>query len=204
MKGKKGIELSINFVVIIVLSVVMLGFGLTLLYKSVGSAWQRVESIGGCDDSAVNDLLGSQRIAICPSTIEKAHRSKTYAAYIGVKSTGTARMCFKVTLRAESGVDPQGQEIPTAYMTNNRVIFTFEKDDENFLLQPNERKIMPVIAKIPSDTRPGTYYVGMNACSCPPTSSGTCDANDCRYTPPSPSTPTNLDCTVDSMTVKVV
>ncbi|MBI3051098.1 hypothetical protein HYY74_01435 [Candidatus Woesearchaeota archaeon] len=193
MKGKKGIELSINFVVIIVLSVVMLGFGLTLLYKSVGSAWQSVESIGGCDDSAVNDLLGSQRIAICPSTIEKAHRSKAYTAYVGVKNTGTAAMDFKVALRAESGVDPQGQKIPDSYMANNRVIFTFEKDDNNFPLQPNERKIMPVIAKIPSNTKPGTYYIGMNVCSCT-----SAFPDNCRYTL------TNPDCTVDSMTVKVV
>ena len=33
--GKKGIELSMNFFVIVVLSVVILGFGLKLLYDMI-------------------------------------------------------------------------------------------------------------------------------------------------------------------------
>ena len=65
MRGKKGIELSMNFIVILIISIVLFGFGLRFIYKLVNTTQDFGDMTFDQFDQAVGDLICQNADKVC-------------------------------------------------------------------------------------------------------------------------------------------
>ncbi len=175
MQKKKGIELSINFFVIIVLSVVIFGIGIKLLYdmcSKVGCFSEPDLIDSSCSDKNMDMLLADSRVAVCPSdmTIPKA-RTGTFK--IGILNP-EAETKFRVNLKVSAGTEKNGADI----ISLPAFIFT---QMSAYDIKTNKDKKALVKISVPSNAPSGTYSVDVKVCS---GSSNAPDEAECDLTDP--------------------
>lgn len=157
-RGKKGIELSMNFFVVVVLSVVILGFGLKLLYDMIAKANVVADRVGGCTEQSIDAMLAESRVAVCPSeaTIGRGRSGKLL---IGILNTDVPDR-FAVSVSAAAAVDNNDNTIASAPLSDFR--FTYKSD---YAIPQNTDRKLAVIAAVPKNAPKGTYIVDVLVCS---------------------------------------
>ncbi len=155
-RGKKGIELSVNFFVIVVLSVVILGFGLKLLYDVIAKTEPLFPQ--ECTDQRIDVMLASSRVAVCPSAATIA-RGKSGSFLIGILNTDVPAQ-FLVSISAAGAVDRNDNLIISAPLNDFK--FTYKKD---YIIPQNTDKKLAVIAAVPKSAPKGTYIIDVLVCS---------------------------------------
>ncbi len=160
MARKKGIELSMNFFVVTVLSVVIFGFGMKLLYD-MWKATDKVMPSGGCTDTELDGLLANNRVSVCPSEAKIA-RGKTGGFKIGFLNTESGAK-FRVAVKASSGVKRNGDAVDSS--TLDGFAFTYIRTYDS-VLQNADKKI-PLEIKVPSNAPAGKYAINVKVCSNP-------------------------------------
>ena len=167
-RGKKGIELSVNFFVVMVLSVVILGFGLKLLYDMLAKANNVVDNnpaFGSCTDQQIDSMLAGSRVVVCPSGLQ-IPRAKSGTFMTGIMnsdvpdSNSPASDKFLVSVTAAAGVGRDGSIISDA----NLLGFKFGYMPK-YVIKPNTNKKLIVSATVPSNALSGTYAVDVLVCS---------------------------------------
>ncbi len=153
MANKKGIELSINFVVIMILSIIMLGLGVMMVTKFMNAA----SPIEQCPKSELDRLLARDRVVACPSSGE-LYPGKEGTFTVGIKNTEDPRN-FRVNVQAVAGVDRQGSSI-----SHDNFEFTYETE---FVLNKNaDPKLFGLIIKVPPTASKGAEYaINVRVCS---------------------------------------
>ncbi|TKJ40227.1 hypothetical protein CEE37_07840 [candidate division LCP-89 bacterium B3_LCP] len=149
---KKGIELSINFLVIIIISLIVFGFGARFIYQ-----------------------LGSEAVKLQSMTVEELDRK------IGILACeGSERVCFgfdrKIIKRGKLGVfglriinilDNQDFDVlvsrptPSGYTKKGEDIVSdnliVKPESRSVYIQKNEEKDLAIGVEVPKDARAGIY-----------------------------------------------
>ena len=154
MMRKKGMELSINFIVILIISIVVFGFGIKIL----SGIFEGAENMEDITQKKINAHLinimcdSSERICVAPATIEVRPHDSGYFT-IGILNTYDDETTFYIGVEQSSN-----DEIPTIYEDYWLLGEDFVK------INPNEQKKVGLGVLVPGGTKKGTYVLNVYVC----------------------------------------
>lgn len=185
MRNKRGIELTINFIVILVLSLVVFGFGLKMLYDIMGQSQQLTDLSFEDLDRQLGEFACQPGEKVCIYPREKTLRQKEYGVLgVNVINNGNNPMSFKVVVYPDNTVSENnydlgsnnyvkklgftenaGIQVPLlldhngcnqdCQSTNTKLHLLYLNNQ--YTLQPRESKKIAIGIEVPGGAVPGTY-----------------------------------------------
>ncbi len=150
--NKKAFELSINFIVLLILSIVIFGFGIKFVYDLMHQAGEIRDITEDEINAQLENILcdSSERICIGTSTRE-IRPNKMGVFTVGILNTGDeSEFYVDVEESASEGI----LQIEEKYwMLKNKVT-----------IKPNEQKKVGIGVRVPGGTDKGTYVLNVYVC----------------------------------------
>ena len=152
--NKKAFELSINFIVILIISIVIFGFGIKFVYELMNQA-NEIGNITQKDiDAQLESILCDSSERICIGTTTREIRPNKLGVFtVGILNTDdtTSSSDFHIEV-SESVINPASQ-IGECWMLKNDV-----------KIRSNEQKKVGIGVRVPSGTDKGTYVLTVRVC----------------------------------------
>lgn len=154
---KKGIELSINFLVTIVIALTIFGFGVKFIYNLASEATE-LESLTTSElDKRIGDLLCESTDKICIGKDKKIIRKGDFDIF-GIKLINIRDVTnFKITIKRPN---------PSGYTPSNNPIFGDElkwnPESRTERLEREEERELGLGISIPKTAISGTYIFDVN------------------------------------------
>ena len=162
-RRRGSIELSVNFLVVIIISIILLGVGITLMTKFVIISDDLRENVGEQEQELLKAALSAgSRVALVPS-IRDAERGGYADFDLGISNELGQSQSFIVKLDNDT-------RTPSTIKTN-----LYEKGPH--VIKNNEQDFVPIRLKIPKETPHGTYLFYLYVCN-------TTNVNDCTLAYP--------------------
>jgi hypothetical protein len=150
LKNKKGIEIAINFIVMLVLAIAVFIGGLIFAAKFFGHAEKVKASLDSQTEKQIEKLLDSGSLVVLPISTKEIFRNNfdTFGVGVLAKYRGTYRLRVVAYKEAWSGKTPIVANAGS-WVTNPEQDKTTEKKNEKlkFLIGVN----------VPRDAEKGTY-----------------------------------------------
>ncbi len=165
-KGKKGaIGLSINFIVIVVISLVILGLGIAFLYQLVGGAKETKAILDSKTQSQLERLLVDEgkKVAL-PSHSASVYPGDFKSFAIGVLNIDETDFgkTFNLDVKLSKAFDSSDKEISNSG-ADSWLIF----DKGPYTIEENDNKIIPIGINVPKTAKKGTYIFNAEVkCTC--------------------------------------
>ena len=152
MLNKKAIELSLNFMVILIISIVIFGFGIKFIQKLSSQATELQDITIGELDERIGNLVceGSDRVCI---GIDRIIIKRTKFDVFGLKIINildTQNFDITVTRPAPSGYTKNKQPIQSDSLIWN-------PKSRSIFIEKNEEKNLGIGVQVPANSAPGTY-----------------------------------------------
>ncbi len=152
--NKKAFELSINFIVILIISIVVFGFGIKFAYDIMHQADELSKiTIKDIDDHLENIMCDSSE-RICLGISRRELRPNKVGFFtVGILNTHNERMDFYVDVKESDseGIPQIGKKY---WMLKKEVT-----------IEPNEQKKVGIAVQVPGGTKKGTYILNVYICS---------------------------------------
>ena len=156
MLNKKAIELSLNFLVILIISIIIFGFGIRFISKLSSTATDLQDLTIGELDQRIGNLIceGSDRVCV---GIDRKTIKRTKFDVFGLKivnildSQNFDVIVSRPTPPSPSGYTKNKQEIPT-----DNLIWS-PRIRPSVFIEKNEEKVLGIGVQVPADAVPGTY-----------------------------------------------
>jgi len=155
MNSKKGIALSINFLVIIIISLVIFGSGIVFLSKLMGGAEDIKTKLDSKTESQLERLLldAGKKVALPKHTVY-TEPGKVVSFGIGIlnidKKFGTK---FKVSVKLSTASDKQEKVMTVLPDVSSWLLF----NPGPYIIKENEHKTVPIGISVPKTAAKGTY-----------------------------------------------
>ena len=152
--NKKAFELSINFIVILIISIVIFGFGIKFAYDIMHQADELSKMTQKDIDAHLENMLCDSSERICIGTTTKEIRPNKVGFFtVGILNTYDDGKDFYIDVReSDTGVvSPIGE---TYWMLKNEIT-----------IKPNEQKKVGIAVQVPGGTDKGTYVLNVYVCS---------------------------------------
>ncbi len=150
--NKRGFELSLNFLVTLLIAIVIFGFGVKFVYQLSSQAIELKDITSKELDARVADLLCTSSQKICIGTDKKSiQKGKVDVFGIKILNVGDKQnFVIRVTRPAPSGYTLQNQPIAVDELKwkHNDEIQTFER---------NEERKFGIGIEVPKTAGSGTY-----------------------------------------------
>lgn len=156
-KNKKGIELSINFLVVIILSIVMLGMGVMLIRNFYDSSMQTVKTISEKEEIQINSMLNRGEKVAMPINIKTIPRGELNVFGLGIFNVLERGEDFELEIVNQVGVDSNNEEIEEFEDTGKDKHVKVIMETEEFYLEPNEHRIVNMFIQVGKRAEKGTY-----------------------------------------------
>ncbi|MBI2669327.1 hypothetical protein HYX14_05795 [Candidatus Woesearchaeota archaeon] len=153
MDRKGSIELSINTLVIIIISLVILGSGVAFLYQLGGGATDIKTKLDQQTQEELERLLVDQgkQVAL-PLHVADVSRGESHAFGLGILNIGGKGDQFRIKVTPSKAADEQGNEIKGvdagAWLLYN---------EEPMTILKNEHRKESILVSVPQDARRGMY-----------------------------------------------
>ncbi|MFH1591285.1 MAG: hypothetical protein ABIC95_05155 [archaeon] len=161
---KRGVQLSINFIVILILSLAVLSAGLLFANKLLGSAMDIKTDLDASTRSEIESMLVEGTRVGIPFKSLKVARGKSQIFGLGILNVETENT-FKVTVTFDSGFKPDNSPIctaagpgcpplvlPTDGSSDWQVLYSTDHE-----VPTNEKRPIPLYFKPPKNAPLGTY-----------------------------------------------
>ena len=149
IKSKKAIELSLTFLVTIILAVVVMAFGVRFLYSLASEATELDRTSTEQLDKRFAEISCVSNDKVCIGIIRKVMRKgKTDAFGLKIINIDAASE-FKVEVSPSKAFDKQNNEI-----ANN---INFKYNNNQMTIEKNEEKSLGIGFEVPKDAVSGTY-----------------------------------------------
>lgn len=200
MRRKKGIELSINVLIVVILSIAILVMGIVFFNKFLTGA-EKIRK--GYDQRTAEELenllVQGEKVAI-PFPKQDARKGDTVIFGLGIYNSMKDEPSyeFRVNVQCSTAFKEKTEhsEYCTSYFSGGDNIVYNQND---LTIKNNERHKMPIAITFPKNVEEGTYI--FNVCVCYGAAAGTCQGSDtCKK---DPDFPTNLHDPVHKMYVTV-
>ena len=152
MSDRKGIELSLNFIIILVLSIIIFGFGIRFISKLSAQATELQEITTSELDERIGNLVceGSERVCI---GIDRKTIRRTKFDVFGMKLINILEgQNFDIIVSRPS---------PSGYTKNKQPIdadgLIWNPKARSVLIDKNEEKILGIGVQVPANAVSGTY-----------------------------------------------
>ena len=150
--NKKAFELSINFIVLLILSIVIFGFGIKFVYDLMHQAGELSNMTQKQIDAQIENILCDSSERICIGTSTKEIRPNKVGVFtIGILNIGDGADFYIDVEESDSGGIPYTGE--TYWMLKNEVT-----------IKPNEQKKVGIAVQVPGGTPKGTYVLNVYVC----------------------------------------
>lgn len=163
MKNKKGIELAINTLVIMILGLVILIAGTSIFFKAYNKTVEMSEEVDSQTQKRLADLLNDGSSVVVPITSKEAERGKRVDFNLGVNNELLRDATFKVEVEY---MDSTGNDVLDKQNCD------WENEDwgkcgpfyikELFELRNNEQKFLPIGIIVPKEASKGQYIFGLD------------------------------------------
>lgn len=162
MRGRKGIEMSVNFIVAFILAIVLFGMGIIIARMIMGGGTELTEETYRQFDQQVGELICSRGESICISVNNKAiKKDKVDVFPITVKNDLPEKLEFKMKVELARAFKNDNSEIPPDLWN-----ISWMPDEQDFTLGPGESNTLPVLVKPEKWAYPGKYsfsvYISYN------------------------------------------
>jgi hypothetical protein len=153
MKNKKGIEISINFLVIIIVSIVVFVMGLFLINKIMGFVGDTAEGIDEDTRKEIERLVGPDEVVSIPYHKKSVRVGDEAYFGIGIYSKLNGEKTFNVNVSFDAAYLENNTQIGNnkQYMNNNWNPF-FKGPGRNYSLIRNDKEIVDVKLIVDSNT----------------------------------------------------
>jgi hypothetical protein len=160
MKNKKAIQLSINFLVTLIIAIVLFTMGIKFAYDLL-SKGEELEKMSQDDlDARIEQLFCSSNELFCISTSTKTiQRGKSHIFGITVHNVKQNRK-FKLKIAPSRAFDKNDNMIPFSE-ADARGMDPLPKQKE-FSLEPNQDEKTGVRIGVPKDASKGTYIYNVD------------------------------------------
>lgn len=158
MNKKGAIGLSINVLVIIIISLVVLGLGISMLYGFIGGAKKIKGQLDSRTDSELERLLTDQgqQVAL-PLHTTSIFRGDSHVFGLGILNINSETTTSDFTIEVElSRAIVENEEITTENLAERSVEWIVF-NDEKITLAENEHKKEPILIEIPTDAPQAEY-----------------------------------------------
>ena len=154
---KKGVELSINFIVIIVISIIVFFFGARFIYKLASEATEIQQLTADELDERIGSLLceGSQKVCL---GIDRKLIKRGELGIFGLKiiNIGLSQN-FEIKVSESGAYTKKGAQI-----ANN--LLYLPKDPRTVYIQRNDDAQIGIGIEVPKNTQAGTYIFNAVVC----------------------------------------
>ncbi len=184
MMHKRGFEMSIGLIVLLILSIIIFSFSIYLLFKWFGSAEElKAEIDKSTHDQIINALKSGNQLVAIPLAIQDVKRGNFVTFGVGVRNVVSEKQ-FSMSTTFSGAYLPNGNVIcrageSCATYIEEHWLGSFATTP-TFSLKKNEEKIIKLLVK--SDLNVDTSIM---------TSKGDYTFNVCVYETPMPSGPCN-------------
>ena len=172
MQNKKAaIELSINFFVILIISLVVFGSGISLFWKIYQSGEEELGKVSRTvEQRIIRQLHGGEKVSVVPRTVE-LERDDQYIVGIGIKNLLADEKVFKIFSQRGLFVKDElicsftpdvGEEDCTA--EHNIPPLILLGGNSEIRIEPNKQEITNIMIKADKKARSGEYVI--NICVC--------------------------------------
>ncbi|MBU1622891.1 MAG: hypothetical protein KJ597_04940 [Nanoarchaeota archaeon] len=162
MNKKAAIGLSMNVLVIFILSIVILAGGITLLYKFIGGAEEQQEILDQRTQQELERLLIDQgkRVAL-PFQTATLSRGDSHLFGIGILNIAESAD-FQVTIELAKAIDDTETEMEAdPDIVNQWMLF----NDESFQIEQNQHVKELISVKVPTTAPNGQYIFNVRVMS---------------------------------------
>lgn len=200
---KRGFELSINFLIVVILSIALLFMGVIFFNKILKGATDIKESYDQRTEEELEALmLQGERVAI-PFVKKETRKGGKVIFGLGIYNTkdDATSYNFRVDIQCSTAfVGTEPKNYCDSYFSggDNIIYYTKDPNTDDITIKNNERHKMPIAITFPTNAEVATYV--FNVCVChgeTESDPGDCD-NTCKDT-----FPTNLYDSVHKMYVTV-
>ncbi len=145
MNRKAAIELSMNFLVVIIISLAILAGGISLLYKFIASGKNIIIGIDDQTRIQIEQLLDDGSVVALPYAAKTLKRGEDFVFGLGVLNI---RDGGKLTFSVEVEQDKESKQL-------NEIVPLF--DSTPFDLEKNQQHTQGILISVPKDAPSGTY-----------------------------------------------
>lgn len=158
--SKKGaMELSMNTIVIVIISLVILGSGITLLYKFIGGAEDIKSKLDERTDDELERLLVDQgkQVAL-PLHIANVERGDSHVFGIGILNTDDNLETFHLEVSLSKVINLQEEDITTSDEVQKEAPETWLLyNDQEFNIKESQHYKEEIVVNIPEEALTGQY-----------------------------------------------
>ena len=154
MHSKKSIELSLNFIIVIIISITIFGFGVLFISRLSSSATDLTKLTTSQLDEQISNIAcgGYERVCISPE--KKEIQREKFGVFgiklFNIKSTEN----FEISIIPSTALNKNGLPI-----TNS---LTIKPHSRQVDIKQNEEKIVGIGIGVPSNAPSGTYTFDVN------------------------------------------
>ena len=154
---KAAIELSINMLVMIIISIVILAAGIVLLYKFIGGAEDIKAQLDTRTDNELEQLLVDQgkQVAL-PLHTATLTRGSNHVFGIGILNIAVDNDKFLLHVELAKVVDEQGTDV-TNTVNKNEIKTWLLYDSDILTVKENEHRKESILVSIPNTALKGQY-----------------------------------------------
>lgn len=161
---KKGIELSINLLVILIISIVLFGFGMIFVKKIFNLTTEKHDEITEITKNQIESMLDSGEKIAMPETTLKLRKGDSGVFGIGVLNTDTdpnpIYKNFYIKIAPGNAYKADGTQTSNSITPNDIVI----RKGNPYVIEVNKKEVYSVIVKVPTGATPGTHILNVYVC----------------------------------------
>ncbi|MFP4524220.1 MAG: hypothetical protein ACLFO2_02835 [Candidatus Woesearchaeota archaeon] len=159
--SRKGFQLSVNMLVVIILGIVLLGMGITLVTKMVGQGQEYTEKV---DRQLMDQLRKSQfsdgRLVAVLSSQQRASAGEFVEFLVGFRNNEDQSRDFEVVVEFNEDSSPVNLDSDEADAASDALRYLSEGEE----LAPNEDSFMWVGVAVPGGLPAGDYFYDVYVC----------------------------------------
>jgi len=156
---KRAFELSIGFIVMLILTIIVFSFGIKFVYDLVNRSTSVVEEFDEQTKKEIENMLYQGNIVAIPINQKEAGVKDSAVFGLGILNQLGKETDFKVYIRFATAVTANEEELLDIDVTE----WTFEEYAVQ-TIKDNEHKIIPLAFEVPGGTSRGTYVFNVNVC----------------------------------------
>ncbi len=154
---KKGFELSVSFLVMLIITIVVFGLGIRFAYNLFSKSHETIEAFDEQTQRQIENSLYAGNIVAIPSNQKEISIGKTEAFGLGILNQLGEKKYFKVFIGFSTAVDEHGDKFEDYILDEVNVEDWTFKESRAYELDDNEHEIIPLSFTVPLGTKKGTY-----------------------------------------------
>jgi len=159
MSKKAAIGLSMNMIVVLILSIVILVGGVALMYSFISGAEEQKRVLDSKTSSELERLLTDQgQMVALPLQRANLIRGESHLFGIGILNIGESGNEFSFNVELSRAVDEFEEEIPLTDSEKLQIVNTWILyDDQSVIIQENEHRKEIISVDVPKSASKGEY-----------------------------------------------